>query len=82
MTSDTDARPVQLLRDGAVATILFDRPRAHNADVHPRIVFVSDCTKSRSRPQSLTKPRATAHVADTCTAWNGLHRPLARRTPP
>lgn len=55
---------------------------AQRPDVRQRIVFVSDCTKPRPRPQSLTKPRATAHVADTCAAWNGLHRPLARRTPP
>lgn len=55
---------------------------AQRPDAHQRIVFVSDCTKPRPRPQSLTKPRATAHVADTCAAWNGFHRPLARRTPP
>lgn len=44
MTTDTDPRPVHLLRDGAVATIAFDRPRAHNAlDVATTDAFCAAC---------------------------------------
>ena len=44
MTTSADHRPVQLLREGAIATILFDRPAAHNAlDVPTTDGFCAAC---------------------------------------